>query len=186
MHQPLFLHKKDIMKYCIYLKSALSLILISVCFILDAYTQENQTTFPKITGYLGILHPIATLNNDGLHTNFTDYYVVGMPTGINIWKTEKIGFSFEIVPFIRTENGLSRANNILIHPGILLKLKHGFTLVNRIAFETSGRYGFTPILNKVIKKNKHSNYFIAMPLPVRFGNNNPASATVAFQFGIGF
>lgn len=52
----------------------------------------------------------------------------------------------------------------------------------KMAFETSGRYGFTPILNKIIKKNKYSNYFVALPLPLRFGNNLPTSAIVAFQF----
>jgi hypothetical protein len=37
----------------------------------------------------------------------------------------------------------------------------------------------------VIKKNKHSNYFIAVPLPLRFGNEKEPSFTAAFQFGIG-
>jgi hypothetical protein len=68
----------------------------------------------------------------------------------------------------------------------LVTLGKGFTFIGRAAFETGGRYGFTPIINKVVRKNKHSNYFVAIPVPVRFGNDKPASATLAFQFGLGF
>jgi hypothetical protein len=75
---------------------------------------------------------------------------------------------------------------LLIHPGVLWALGRGFTFAGRAAFETSGRYGFTPVLNKVIVKNKNSSYFIAVPLPVRFGNNHPANATIGVQFGISF
>ena len=40
----------------------------------------------------------------------------------------------------------------------MFRYQHGLTLVTRAAFETGGRYGFTPVLNKVVKKNKNSNY----------------------------
>ncbi|MDB5119136.1 MAG: hypothetical protein JWN56_354 [Sphingobacteriales bacterium] len=149
-------------------------------------TPAPPQTYPKITGYVGILHPIVTFNKHETHTNFSDYYIGGLPTGINIWKSAKVGFSMEIVPTIRAENGVSKMNNLLFHPGILLGLGNGFTFAGRAAFETSGRYGVTPVLNKVVVKNKHSNYFVAVPVPVRFGNDLPTSLTVGFQFGIGF
>ncbi len=109
-----------------------------------------------------------------------------MTIGINIWKSSKIGFSMELVPFIKVENGISRTNNILIHPGILFALGKGFTFAGRAAFETSGRYGFTPLLNKVLVKRKHNTYFVAIPIPIRFGNSLPSSSTIGFLFGIGF
>lgn len=62
-----------------------------------------QTTYPKITGYFGILHPIVTISDEQTNVNFRDYYAVGFPTGINIWKSQKIGFSFEVVPNIRVQ-----------------------------------------------------------------------------------
>lgn len=146
----------------------------------------SQTTYPKITGYFGILHPLVSINKDEMTVNFRDYYAVGFPTGINIWKNEKIGFSFEIVPSIKDDQGVSKVNNLLIHPGVLVALGHGYTFAGRVAFETSGRYGVTPVINKTIKKNANSSYFVAVPLPVRFGNDHPASFTVGFQFGIAF
>lgn len=148
--------------------------------------QPAVHVYPRIAGYVGIIHPIVTFDSDGTHTNFKDFYTVGMPTGINIWKSSKIGFSFEAVPFVRTEDGTSKMSNFLFHPGVLAALGKGYTFIGRAAFETSGRFGFTPILNKVVKRNKHSNYFVAVPLPVRFGNDKPASFTAAFQFGLGF
>jgi hypothetical protein len=158
----------------------------TVVFDCTASAQTPPVTYPRITGYVGIMHPIVTFSNEGTHTNFDGAYVGGLPTGINIWKSSKIGFSFEVVPFIRASNGTSKMNNFLFHPGLLVSLGHGFTLANRAAFETSGRYGLTPVLNKVVKRNKDSNYFIAIPVPARFGNDQVATIGIGFQFGIAF
>ena len=172
-----------------------TLLIISVFVIPNfCYSQERNptntnlstSTYPKITGYVGILHPIITFTSAQTTTNFNHHYTVGLPTGINIIKSAKIGFSLEFVPLIKIENGVSRMNNFLFHPGVLFPVGKGFTLVGRAAFETSGRFGVTPVINKVVKKNKNSNYFIAVPMPLRFGNDKPTSFTLGFQFGISF
>ena len=162
------------------------LLYISICCPQKLSAQTNSTVYPRIAGHAGIVHPIISFNSTASHANFKGSYTVGMPIGINIWKSSKIGFSMEIVPFIRAENGSSRVSNTLIHPGILFALGKGYTFAGRAAFETSGRYGFTPVLNKVLVKKKHHSFFAAIPLPVRFGNSLRASSTIAFQFGIGF
>jgi hypothetical protein len=149
-------------------------------------TSFSQTVYPKITGYFGILHPIVTVSKDETNVNFRDYYAVGFPTGINIWKNEKIGFSFEIVPNIKEDQGTSKVTNILFHPGVLVALGNGYTFAGRAAFESSGRYGVTPVFNKTIIKSNSCSYFVAVPLPLRFGNDHPATFTVGFQFGIAF
>lgn len=149
-------------------------------------TPAPAPTYPRIAGYVGILHPIVTFSDEGTTTNFDNYYVVGLPTGINIWKSPKIGFSAEFVPLVRAEKGTSKMANFLFHPGILVTLAPGLTFAGRAAFETAGRYGFTPVLNKIVKKNKNSGYFVAVPVPFRFGNGHPASVTIGFQFGITF
>lgn len=146
----------------------------------------SQTGYPKITGYFGIMHPIVSISRDETNVNFRDYYAVGFPTGINIWKNEKIGFSFEIVPNIKDDQGTSKVTNLLFHPGILVALGKGYAFAGRAAFETSGRYGITPVFNKTIIKSNNCSYYVAVPLPVRFGNDHPATFTVGFQFGIAF
>ncbi len=166
--------------------TVLSFLLIT-SFKIFSQQASAENSYPKVVGYMGILHPLNTWSADGTSTgNFGDIYTIGFPTGVNILKSDKIGFSFEFVPTIRFENGVSKMNNFLFHPGVMFRFKHGLTLVTRAAFETSGRYGFTPVLNKVVKKNKHSNYFVAIPLPVRFGNDRPTTYTLGFQFGVGF
>jgi hypothetical protein len=167
-----------------YTKTLLTLF-ISLLFLVKTNAQ-NTSGYPKIAGYVGVIHPIVNFSSEGTSHNFTSSYTVGMPTGINILKSDQIGFSFEFVPFIRSENNVAKMKNFLFHPGVMFRFKHGFTLVTRAAFETSGRFGFTPVLNKVIKKNKNTNYFVALPLPARFGNDKPSTWGIGFQFGIGF
>ncbi|NID13150.1 hypothetical protein [Fibrivirga algicola] len=147
--------------------------------------------YPRVVLYQGILHPIVTFSQEAPVVNFKSFYQVGFPVGVNIWKTAKIGYSLEVVPFIRSEAGISRVNNVLFHPGVLVGLGNGFTLANRLAFETAGRYGVTPVFNKTFRrpgptKRGPVNYFLAIPLPVRFGNDRPTSVTVGFQFGVAF
>ncbi|KRB55698.1 hypothetical protein [Flavobacterium sp. Root186] len=151
-----------------------------------SFNAFSQTTYPKITGYFGIMHPITTFSNEQTSVNFRDYYAVGFPTGINIWKSQKIGFSFEVVPNIRVQGDSDKVTNLLFHPGVLVALGNGYTFAGRAAFESSGRYGITPVINKTVIKSDNCSYFVAVPLPVRFGNDHPASFTVGFQFGIAF
>ncbi|MEG1237897.1 MAG: hypothetical protein RSD30_10050 [Flavobacterium sp.] len=151
-----------------------------------SFNAFSQTVYPKITGYFGILHPIVTFSDEQTNVNFRDYYAVGFPTGINIWKNQKIGFSFEVVPNIKVQGNSDKVTNLLFHPGVLVALGHGYTFAGRAAFESSGRYGITPVINKTIIKSDNCSYFAAIPLPVRVGNNHPASFTIGFQFGIAF
>jgi hypothetical protein len=168
----------------------LSIVTITCLFFSIANKLNAQSatpqSYPKVTAYVGILHPLVTFSSAGTETNFDKYYVVGLPTGINIWKNPTIGFSMEFVPTVRAENGTSKMNNFLFHPGVLVALGNGFTFAGRAAFETSGRYGLTPVLNKTVLRGKNCSYFAAVPLPVRFGNDKPTTATVGFEFGIAF
>ena len=148
--------------------------------------QHSPGESPRIVVYQGVLHPLVTFSDHAPVYNFSTYYLVGFPVGVNIWKTARLGYSLEIVPFVRAEGGVSRVNNVLFHPGLLLGLGKGYTLASRLAFETSGRYGFTPVLNKTFRPPGPVGYFLAMPLPARFGNDRAASLTVGLQFGVTF
>jgi hypothetical protein len=165
-----------------------SMVLTATVFLFSVsiYGQQVQHTYPRVAGYVGIIHPIVTISSEATVWNFKNFYTVGLPTGINIWKSARIGFSAEFVPFIRAEKGSDKMNNFLFHPGILVSMGNNWTFAGRAAFETGGRYGFTPVFNKIVKRSKNIGYFIAVPLPVRFGNDHPASFGVGFQFGIAF
>lgn len=169
-----------------FLVKIIAFIFTATVWFYKAANGQAATGYPKIAGYVGILHPLVTFDKDQTVKNFDGFYVVGLPTGINIWKSPKVGFSAEFVPFIRADKTGSKMNNFLFHPGILLALGKGWTFAGRLAFETGGRYGFTPVLNKIVKKNKNSGYFVAIPLPARFGNDHAAALGIGFQFGIVF
>lgn len=77
-------------------------------------------------------------------------------------------------------------SNLLFHPDILVYLGNGFTFTGRAAFETSGRYGFTPNIIKTVVKTNNCSYYISFPTPFRFGNNQPTSFNLSFQKGIVF
>jgi hypothetical protein len=157
-------------------------------FAQEAHTQEapKVNTYPELKGYVGIVHPLYTFSSEGNTPNFRDYYIVGNPWGINIWKSKKVGLTFEFTPFIRFDGTGSKVSNYLFHPGVMYRLGKDFTFIARAAYETFGRYGFTPILSKVFKRYETHNFFAAILAPTRFGNQHEPSVTLSFQFGIGF
>ncbi len=159
--------------------------LLLVCSMEKIYGQQPQL-YPRVTGYFSITNPIATLNKDGITSNFGDVYTVSFPFGINLLKSDHFGVSFELSPAIRTENNISKVSSVTFHPGAMFRFKHGFTFIGRMAFETNGRFGITPVFNKVIKKGKDCSFFASVPFPVRLGNNLPASIGTGLQLGVSF
>jgi len=61
-----------------------------------------------------------------------------------------------------------------------------FRSITRLAFETARRYGVTPVFNKIIKRTKAVNYFLAASLPTRFSNSELPSIGGNLQFGFIF
>src|SRR5688572_22649005 len=96
-------------------------ILVLMLADLPALAQADKG-YPKLAGYVGILHPLLTFDKNQTVKNFDGFYVGGLPTGINIWKSKHIGFSAEFVPFIRADKNGSKMNNFLFHPGVLVAL----------------------------------------------------------------
>ena len=90
--------------------------------------------------------------------------------GINIIKSDRIGFSIQLTPFIKSQHDTSKVSFLAFEPGSMFRLKQGFTIITRLSFETSGRYGFTPVFNKLLVKAKNVNYFTAISVPLRLGN----------------
>lgn len=165
----------------------IGIILATAAFAQQTTTTTATTTYPKPIGYFSVVHPLVTIDKDEKVYNFSNgAYTVGFPFGVNVLTSNTTGFSFEVVPFIRSAGGTSKTSNVLFHPGFMFRKKHGFTILTRAAFETAGRYGATLVFNKVIAKTKTNNIFIASPIPIRFGNDKPVSIGINFQLGITF
>jgi hypothetical protein len=147
---------------------------------------QQSTIYPRVTGYFSILQPLVTYTNHSFAGNFGNVYIIGFPFGVNLLKSDSFGISFEVAPAIRTEKNISKVSTVLFHPGAMFRFKHGFTFIGRMAFETSGRFGVTPVFNQVIKKGKDASFFVSVPFPVRFGNDLPASVSTGLQLGVSF
>lgn len=161
--------------------------LLLFIFFIVAKSQAQQTiNYPRVTGYFSVVNSIGTISKNGFTSNFSKVYTVGFPFGINILKSDHFGVSFEVAPAIRTENNISKVSTVLFHPGAMFRFQHGFTFIGRLAFETNGRFGFTPVFNQIIKRGKAVNYFLSVAFPTRFGNALPATLGASLQLGVSF
>jgi len=158
----------------------------------SAKTQTNinpqtsvKPTYPKVVGYVSFILPLVTASTSTTF-NFNGTTTIGFPIGVNVLYSDKFGFSYEFTPNIKATKGTSKMNNILFDPGTMFRFQHGFTIISRLAFDTNGRYGFTPVFNQVYLRTKDINYFVAMSLPARFGNSEASSIGLNLQFGFTF
>ena len=163
-------------------------VFFSILFILSSLVSQAQqpAIYPRVAGYFSILNPIGTWTEHNFKSNFSGVYTIAFPFGLNLLKSDKFGVSFEVAPAIRTENHVSKVSSVLFHPGAMFRFKHGFTFIGRMAFETNGRFGVTPVFNQVIKKGKNASLFLSVPIPVRFGNDLPGSVSTGLQLGVSF
>jgi len=159
-----------------------------ILFILSCLVSQAQqpTIFPKVTGYFSIVNPIGAWTAHGFTSNFSGLYTIAFPFGLNLLKSDKFGVSFEVAPAVRTQSNISKVSSVLFHPGAMFRFKQGFTFIGRMAFETNGRFGVTPVFNQVIKKGKYASLFLSVPFPVRFGNDLPSSVGTGLQLGVSF
>ncbi|HVS90963.1 MAG TPA: hypothetical protein VHE59_02955 [Mucilaginibacter sp.] len=145
-----------------------------------------KASYPKAVGYVSFIIPLVSANRDAATWNFNGSTSIGFPVGVNVLYSDKFGFSYEFTPTIKWSGGNSKASNLLFDPGTMFRFQHGFTIITRLAFETSGRYGFTPVFNQVYARTKDVNYFIALSLPGRFGNSQLPTIGLNLQLGFTF
>jgi hypothetical protein len=134
---------------------------------------------------------LVTINKNTTTAEFESATTIGFPAGINIYYSKKFGFSYEFAPSVAIQKSsgkesTSKTSNLLFDPGPIFRFKKGFNFIPRLAFETQGRYGFTPVFNKVYLKTNMMDYWFSISLPVRFGNSLPSSIGASLQIGFTF
>jgi hypothetical protein len=164
------------------------LFLVLCLFFKNSFAQQEHSAsdYPRTVGFFAVLVPIGTFNDKGFTANFSKSSVFGLPFGLNLLKSDHLGFSIEMVPFMLSQNGSTKMNYMLFHPGVMFRFPNGFTFIPRLAFQTDGRYGVTPVFSKIISTHKDYQLYLSLSEPVRYGNNLPGSFTTALQFGIIF
>lgn len=161
-------------------------ILLILTFCVNTASAQQTQSYPKIIGYFSMLNPISTYTNNKFSGNFSGVYVANFPFGINILKSDKFGVSFEISPSIRAENNTAKVTSVAFSPGAVFRFQNNFAIIQRVAFETSDRFGVTTIFNKIIVKGKDASLFLAVPFATRLGNSAPVSLTTGLQVGVFF
>ncbi|HEY5325676.1 MAG TPA: hypothetical protein VIJ27_01645 [Mucilaginibacter sp.] len=152
----------------------------------DTAKTAAKPSYPKVVGYLSFILPLVSVSNTTTYDFSKGTSSIGFPIGINVLYSDRFGFSYEFTPTIKASGGTSKMSNLLFDPGPMFRFECGFTFISRLAFETSGRYGFTPVFNQVYLRTKDVNYFVAMSLPTRFGNSAAASIGLNLQIGFTF
>jgi hypothetical protein len=172
--------KRPVSKGCLGIAFLSSLLISQLSF---SQAEKPVATFPKLQGYIAIFHPI-----DGYNTpqNFKENYVVGFPIGITVFNNERLGYSFELFPFIQADGETSKVSKVVFHPGVVYRLKRGFSCAGRIAFESTGRYGLTQVLTKAIVKTKSGALGASLVVAERFGNDQETSVSYGIGIGISF
>ena len=140
---------------------------------------------------MSFIIPWVKIDKNQTTWEFQDATTIGFPVGMNVYYSNTFGFSFEITPSVQWSQpsgkpGTSKTSNLLFDPGPIFRFKNGFNIIPRLAFETQGRYGFTPVFNKVYLRTKDVDYWFSLSLPVRFGNSQPASVGLNLQIGFTF
>lgn len=160
--------------------------ILAILYHSIAFSQiKDSAKFPlQITGYFGVVHPIATFQTGIIKMNFERLYNAGFVAGISFLKNKKYGYSFEMVPMLEVSQQSNRIKNIVIQPGIFFPLRKGWTFTSRFSFETTGRYGLTPSLSKIIFSGNHP-ITMTVPLPFRIGNNQDFSLSTALLVTVG-
>ena len=151
----------------------------------------SYTSFPYTKAYVSFIIPWVTVNKNATTTEFQSNTTIGFPVGLNVYYSRSFGFSYEITPSIEWnqptgKEGMSKTSNLLIDPGPIFRFPNNFNIIPRLAFETQGRYGFTPVFNKVYCRTKAVDYWFSVSFPARFGNNEPASVGASLQIGFTF
>jgi hypothetical protein len=169
--------------------------IFAVCLSLSLFTVSRTyaqlPAYPQAKGYLSFIVPWVTVQGKTTTPEFKTATTIGFPFGVLVLYSQTFGFSFEITPSIMYEHQTgkspaSKTSNVLFDPGPMFRFKHGWTFIPRLAFETGGRYGVTPVLNKTVARTKVLNYFVAVSAPMRAGNSEPTSIGANLQIGFIF
>jgi hypothetical protein len=159
---------------------------IFFCPLLTLAQTPSPPVYPKTVVYTSFFVPIVSTSAKTTTWNFSNTFTLGFATGINILYSDRFGFSYDVSPVITTTEGNSRVSNFIFDPGPIFRFKKGFLLITRIAFETAGRFGESTVLTKIFSPQKKNSLFVALGVPLRFGNNLPPSIGASVFFGIAF
>jgi len=161
---------------------------ISVLSLMLLAGATNAAAQDRLGGHFGFAFPLVA-HGDGTTTTISDDFVIAVPMGITVKRSEKFAFDLELAPVIQND---PRHIDLTVHPGLAWGIGGGYSIGSRIAFDIgSATWGFTPLFNKgLVEMGKSATFFGELDVPIRFKEDSAGkgytSVGLAVVFGVGF
>ena len=142
----------------------------------------------RVGAHFGFAFPLVT-HAQGDTTTIGDDFILVVPTGITVRRSETFAFDLELAPVIQNN---PRHIDLTVHPGVAWGVGGGYSVGGRVAFDIgSATWGFTPLFNKgLVQVGKDATFFAELDVPIRFKEdgqgNGYTSIGLAVVVGVGF
>lgn len=169
----------------VHVSSPRLLLLVALLSQLPASTAAAQD---RLGGHFGFALPLVT-RAQGQSTTIGDDFVIAVPMGITVKRSDAFAFDLELAPVIHND---PRHIDLTVHPGVAWGVGHGYSVGSRVAFDIgSATWGFTPLFNKgLVEIGKSAVFFGELDVPIRFREdsrgNGYTSVGLTVVFGLGF
>lgn len=171
------------------------LLLVTFWSVLTGQNDTAMETEPMsgggISAHIGLMQMIfAVSDGDTRDLSYSSYYSIGLPVGISFPTGGRFVLDLEMVSFVRPHFDNPDRDvevDLLLHPGFLARLGHGFSAGLRAAAElNSDKYGFTPLVNKSFPLKSGNSFFVELLFPGRFDPEKSGTYTQEFGIHAGF
>lgn len=154
-----------------------------------AYSQDKT-----VGGHVGFGFPLVTKDGDNV-SSLADNFYMGLPIAITVNGPGRMYFDLEFVPIVVDK---PREIQLVVNPGFLWRVGHGFAIGTRVAFlinqdqTKTAQFGITPLVVKSwpIEHSFFKSYFVEGDFIFRFNRPQNAPTTNPFIFnvvlGVGF
>jgi hypothetical protein len=148
----------------------------------------------EVGGHVGFGFPFVTKDGDNV-SNIADNFAMSLPIAITVNGPGRMYFDLELVPIVVDK---PREIQLVVNPGFLWRLGHGFAVGSRVAFlvnsdqTKTAQFGITPLVVKSwpIEHSFFKAYFVEGDFIFRFNRpvNGPATNPFIYNmvFGLAF
>jgi hypothetical protein len=141
----------------------------------------------QLGGHFGFAFPLLS-RSQGQTTTISDDFVIAVPMGITVRKSDTFAFDLEFAPVIQND---PRHIDLTVHPGVAWGVGRGYSIGSRVAFDIgTATWGFTPLFNKGLVQIGRNTFFGELDVPIRFKEDARGdgftSIGIAVVVGLGF
>jgi hypothetical protein len=143
-----------------------------------------------VGGHVGFGFPLVT-KDGGNVSSLADNFQMSLPVAITVSGPGRMYFDLEFVPIVVDK---PREIQLVVNPGLLWRLKHGFAVGSRVGFlvnpdqTKNAQFGITPLVVKSwpIEHSFFRAYFVEGDFIFRFNRPIDGPATNPFTFNVVF